>query len=81
MSRKNLLSLHEAIIIALINKANRSASFEEVADFIEQRRLYPERKGNVPLSAQVMLRSTKANGAYHHLFEQTGNNTIKLRNL
>jgi hypothetical protein len=79
MPRKNLLSLHEAIVIALINQPNRTATFEEIADYIEQRNLYPERKGNIPLSTQVMLRSTKAKGVYHHLFEELGANYIKLR--
>ena len=59
---KNLLSLHEAITIALINinKENFSASFEEIANYIEKRNLYPERKGNIDLATQVMLRSTKS---------------------
>ena len=81
MPRKNLLSLHEAIVIALINKPNRTASFDEIKLFIEQRELYPERKGDVDLATQVMLRSTKAKGAYKHLFEQMSNDTIRLRNL
>lgn len=81
MPRKNLLSLHEAIVIALINTKNRTATFDKIADFIIERNLYPERKGNIPLSTQVMLRSTKAQGAYHHLFEQLTENTIRLKNL
>ena len=44
MPRKNLISLHEAIVIALINKPDRTATFEEIADFITERRLYPEEK-------------------------------------
>lgn len=79
MPKKNLLSLHEAIVIALINQPSRTASFEEIAAFIEQRNLYTNRKGNIPLATQVMLRSTKANGAYHHLFEETGAGFIRLR--
>jgi hypothetical protein len=81
MPRKNLLSLHEAIVIALINQPTRSANFEEIAKFIEERKLYPERKGNIPLATQVMLRSTKANGAYHDLFEEVGTNQIRLREI
>lgn len=80
MPRKNLLSLHEAIVVALINQPARTASFSEVANFIEQRNLYPNREGNIPLSTQVMLRSTKAQGAYAHLFKQMDSNTIQLRN-
>jgi hypothetical protein len=80
MPRKNLLSLHEAIVIALINVPDRVASFEQIAKFIERRNLYPERKGNIPLSTQIMLRSTKARRVYLHLFKKIDNNTIKLRN-
>lgn len=79
MPRKNLLSLHEAIVIALINQPSRTASFEEIAKFIEERNLYPERKGNIPLATQVMLRSTKAKGAYLHLFEEIGAGFIRLQ--
>lgn len=81
MPRKNLLSLHEAIVIALINQPNRTASFAEIAVFIEQRNLYTERKGNIDLATQVMLRSTKAKGAYWYLFEQVNEKEIRLRNV
>lgn len=78
---KNLLSLHEAIVVALINinKENFTATFEEIADFIDNRRLYTERKGGIDLAKQVMLRSTKSKGNYNFLFEQIENNSIKLR--
>ena len=80
MPRKNLLSLHEAIVIALINQPTRTASFDKIARFIEERNLYPEREGNIPLATQVMLRATKSNNAYAHLFEQADETTIRLRN-
>ena len=80
MLRKNLLALHEAIAVALISKPDRKASFTEIANFIESRSLYPIREGNIPLSTQVMLRSTKAQGAYAHLFKQLDSNSIQLRN-
>lgn len=78
---KNLLSLHEAIVIALINlnKETFSATFDEIATYIEKRNLYPERKGNVDLATQVMLRSTKSKGNYLYLFEQIADNKIRLR--
>lgn len=79
MPRKNLLSLHEAIVVALINQLSRTANFEDIATFIEERNLYPLRKGNIPLATQVMLRATKAKGAYHHLFEEVGAGYIRLR--
>lgn len=81
MPRKNLLSLHEAIVLALISQPSRTASFEDIATFIEERNLYPERKGNIPLATQVMLRATKAKGAYHHLFEEIDDYTIRLKDL
>lgn len=79
---KNLLTLHEAIIIALINinKETFTASFQEIANFIENRNLYPDRKGGIDLSKQIMLRSTKSKGAYKYLFEKTGEDKIKLKN-
>ena len=78
---KNLLTLHEAIVIALINidKKSFSATFDDIAAFIKKRKLFPERKGGVDLATQVMLRSTKASGAYHYLFEQVDGNAIRLR--
>lgn len=78
---KNLLSLHEAIVVALINinKETFSATFNEIATYIKKRNLYPVRKGNVDLVTQVMLRSTKSKGNYLYLFEQIAENKIRLR--
>jgi hypothetical protein len=78
---KNILSLHEAIVVALVSTKNRTATFNAIAKFIERRKLYEERKGNIPLSTQVMLRSTKSKKKYDHLFEQLNDTTIKLRAL
>lgn len=79
---KNLISLHEAITIALINinKDTFTASFEEIADFIENRNLYPKGKGNIDLSTQIMLRSTKSKGKYSYLFTQIDENKVKINN-
>ena len=76
---KNLLTLHEAIALALLSEKSRTATFSEIAAFIERRGLYPERKGNIPLSEQVMLRSTKSSKRYNHLFEEVDKDTIRLR--
>lgn len=78
---KNLLTLHEAIVIALINidKESFTATFEEIAEYIERRELYKDRKGGIDLAKQVMLRSTKSKGNYVYLFEQIKDNSIKLR--
>lgn len=48
---KNKLSLHEAIVIALINinKENFSATFEEIAQYLEKHNLFEHRKGNISL--------------------------------
>ena len=81
MARKNHLSLHEAIVVALINQPGRIAGLEQIASYIEERNLYPERKGDISFTTPVMLRTTKANGAYHHLFEVVDDDTIKLRNV
>jgi hypothetical protein len=80
MPRKNLLSLHEAVIVALINQRERTMTIEQISNFITKRSLYPERKGNVTLATQIMLRTTKSNGTYEMLFEQIDDNTIRLRN-
>lgn len=78
---KNLLTLHEAIVVALINlnKENFTATFDEIAEYIEKRNLYPERKGGIDLAKQIMLRSTKSKGNYSYLFEQFDTNSIRLR--
>jgi hypothetical protein len=39
MPRKNLLSLHEAIVVALIQLPKRTGSFQEIANLIEERNL------------------------------------------
>lgn len=80
---KNLLKLHEAIVIALVNidKQTFSASFEDVANFINKRGLYSERKGKISLAKQVMLRSTKSKGKYHYLFIKVDDNNIKLNGI
>lgn len=81
MARKNLLSLHEAIVVALITLPTRSATFEMIAQIIISRNLITERKGNIDLAKQVMLRTTKSKGKYFHLFEQLEGDRIRLRNL
>lgn len=78
---KNLVTLHEAMVLALISKDDRTATYREVADFIDERGLYTERKGNIALSDQVKLRATQSRGNYRHLFEVIDKETISLRNL
>lgn len=76
---KNLLTLHEAIAVALIGSPDRELSFFEVAEIIENRNLFPERKGNISLEEQVKLR-TLPTGKYTNLFEMLDDNKVKLRN-
>ncbi|RXQ97413.1 hypothetical protein EO244_00560 [Ancylomarina salipaludis] len=80
MNRKNLLSLHEAMVVALITFPGRQASFEQIAEFIEKRNLFPIRRGNITLSKQIELRAIQSKGRYHHLFEDLGEDRIRLRN-
>lgn len=77
---KNALSLHEAIVVALINinKEDFSASFDEISKYIIKNNLFPNRKGGLSLSDQVRLRSIQSKGRYKYLFEQIDEQTIKL---
>ena len=75
---KNLLYLHEAIAVALINldKDNFTSTYQEIADYIEERNLYPER---IYLNALY-------NGASSHCIdiitgERTRNNYDRYREL
>lgn len=81
MQQKNLLKLHDDIIVALINIPDSKGSFDRVANFIELKGLFPVRKGNIPLSTQVMLRSCKSKGRYFHLFKKVSDGIIQLRNI
>lgn len=78
--KKNLLALHEAIVVALININNDTyeATFDEIASYIKLYNLYPVRKGNVTLAKQVELRSTKSKQRYSHLFKAVDNDKIRL---
>ncbi len=78
---KNELSLHEAIVVALINidKKTFSATFDEVATFIDKRGLFPIRKAGCTMLEQVMLRATQSKGRYHYLFHQIDDQTIQLK--
>lgn len=54
---KNLLTLHEAIVIAIINidKDDFIATFKEISENIEIRKLYPNHKGGVELASDVKI--------------------------
>lgn len=78
---KNQLSLHEAIVVALINidKKTFSATFDEIATFIDKRELFQDRKAGCTMAEQVKLRATISNGNYHYLFHQIDEQTIQLK--
>lgn len=76
-----MLKLHEAIAVVLLNKPNRTASEQEIANEINRRNLY-QRKDGKPLPAyQVMQRTKLAKGQYHHLFDYQSKEKITLRNI
>jgi hypothetical protein len=77
---KNLITLQEAMVIALINLPSRQATFEDIAGIISKRDLFPNRKGNISLSKQIELRAFQSKGRYYHLFEKVNTATIKLKN-
>jgi len=47
---KNLLTLHEAVAVVLLSEPNRTATFQTIADKIEKRNLFPEKKRRNNLS-------------------------------
>lgn len=76
-----MLKLHEAIAVVLLNKPNRTASEQEIADEINYRNLY-QRKDEQPVPAyQIMQRTKLAKGQYHHLFDYQSTEKILLRNI
>ncbi|MBK7443111.1 MAG: hypothetical protein IPI65_16835 [Bacteroidetes bacterium] len=77
---KNLLKLHEVIVVVLLSDKKRILTFSQIVEFITMRNLFPERIGNVSLEIQVMLREKKSNARYLYLFEQIDSETIRLRN-
>jgi hypothetical protein len=76
---KNLLKLHEAIAIVLLNQPDRIATFQTIADEVEKRNLFPERKGGITLAEQIKLRTAIASSKYKHWFEFIKPDTIKMK--
>ena len=76
---KNLLKLHEAVAVVLLSELARTATFQRVADEIERRNLFPERKGGITLVEQIKLRTSISSNKYKHLFEFTKPDKIKLK--
>jgi hypothetical protein len=76
---KNLITLHEAVAIALLNRPTRMATFEELSEVIENRNLFPIRKGNITLAKQIELRTSIVSSKYKNWFEVIKPNILKLK--
>jgi len=78
---KNLLKLHEAIAVVLLDIPNRTATFKEIEEEIAKRGLYLRSKdGFPPPEYQIKMRTIMANGQYFHLFEKVGEDSVRLKN-
>ena len=76
---KNLLTLHEAVAVVLLSTPTRSATFQNIAEEVERRKLFPERKGGISLSEQIKLRTSISSSKYKHWFEFTKPDMLKLK--
>lgn len=73
------LTLHEAIVVVLINKKNFTASQDEIAREINKRGLYQRKDNKLVPGYQIMQRTKMSNGRYDHLFDYKSENEITLR--
>ena len=76
---KNILTLHEAVAVVLLKLPNRTATFQSVADEIERRNLFSERKGGITFAEQIKLRTSISSSKYKHWFEFTKPDIIRLK--
>ncbi|MFA4852782.1 MAG: hypothetical protein WC599_09710 [Bacteroidales bacterium] len=76
---KTLLKLHEAVAVVLLSQPGKTATFQIIADEVEKRNLFPERKGGITLAEQIKLRTAIASSKYKHWFEFIKPDTIKLK--
>lgn len=76
---RNLLKLHEAVAVVLLSEPDRTATFQAIADEVERRNLFPERKGGITLAEQIKLRTSISSSKYKHWFEFTKPDKIKLK--
>lgn len=76
---KNLLTLHEAVAVVLLSQPNRTATFQTIADEVEIRNLFPERKGGITLTEQIRLRTAISSSKHKHLFKFIKPDRIKLK--
>ena len=76
---KNILTLHKAVAVVLLGKPNRTATFQNIADVVERRKLFPERKCGITLAEQIKLRKAISSSKYKHWFEFIKPETLKLK--
>lgn len=80
LSTHNLrLELQTAIMTVLISKTDESATFQEIADEINQYKLYIRKKDGKPVKDEQIKLRTLATGAYANLFEQLKPDLVKLK--
>jgi hypothetical protein len=72
------LTLHEAIVVVLSTKTNKSATTEVIADEINKRELYLRGNGTPVPAYQIMMRTNLSSGKYSHIFKFTKPNIVSL---
>lgn len=76
---KNLLTLHEAVAVALLTEPNKTATFQHIADKIQKQNLFPNRKGGITLAEQIKIRTFIASSKYKHLFDFKKPDILRLK--
>ena len=76
---ENILKLHEAIVVVLINIESRSATTTFIAHEINLRILYKRKDGKALPAYQVKQRAFLSNGKYHSLFQFIKPDILKLK--
>jgi hypothetical protein len=76
---KNLLTLHEAVAVVLLGEQNRTATIQTIANEVERRNLFPERKGHISLAEQIKLRTSISSSRYKTWFDFTKPDILKLK--
>jgi hypothetical protein len=74
----NILKLHEAIAVVLLNKPKRTATIEEIANEINRRGLYKRKDGKALPAYQVMMRSKLSKQRYIYLLKPMDNDKVRL---
>lgn len=69
MKYKSLLRLHEAVAVILLIQAKKTATFQKIADQIEKRNLFQERKSGITLAHQIKLGTSIASSKYKYRFQ------------